>query len=175
MTTVFDLTVAQAARQIKEGALSPVALMESLLVRTKVLEPGLNVWVTLDPESALEAARQSESELAKSGPRGPLHGIPVGIKDIIYTQGVKTTCCSPIYADFVPDYDATVISLLKDAGAIIMGKTVTTQFASGDPSPTRNPWNIEHTPGGSSSGSGVGVAAGLCMAALGSCTGGSMR
>ena len=174
MTTVFDLTVAQAARQIKEGALSPVALMESLLVRTKVLEPGLNVWVTLDPESALEAARQSESELAKSGPRGPLHGIPVGIKDIIYTQGVKTTCCSPIYADFVPDYDATVISLLKDAGAIIMGKTVTTQFASGDPSPTRNPWNIEHTPGGSSSGSAAGVAARMFPVSLGTQTGGSV-
>ena len=174
MTAVFDLTVAQAARQIKEGALSPVALMESLLARTKALEPRLNVWVTLSPESALEAARQSESQLAQSGPRGPLHGIPVGIKDIIYTQGVKTTCGSPIYADFVPDYDATVISRLKDAGAIIMGKTVTTQFASGDPSPTRNPWNIKHTPGGSSSGSAAGAAARMFPASLGTQTGGSV-
>ena len=102
MTELFDLTVAQAARQIKEGALSPVALMESLLARAETLEPSLKVWVTLDPEAALEGARQSERELAQNGPHGPLHGIPVGIKDIIFTEGVKTTCCSPIYADFVP-------------------------------------------------------------------------
>lgn len=174
MTEPFDLTIAQAAKQIHEGALSPVTLMESLLERVEALEPKLNVWVTLNPDAALEAARKSERELGQSGPTSPLHGIPVGIKDIIYTKGVKTTCCSPIYADFVPDYDATVISRLKKAGAIIMGKTVTTQFASGDPSPTRNPWNIEHTPGGSSSGSAAGTAARMFPASLGTQTGGSV-
>ena len=157
MAELFDLTVAQAARQIKEGGLSPVTLMESLLARVDALEPALNVWVTLDHGAALEAARQSERELGQNGPLGPLHGIPVGIKDIIYTEGVRTTCCSPIYADFVPDYDATVVARLKNAGALIMGKTVTTQFASGDPSHTRNAWNLEHTPGGSSSGSAAGA------------------
>ena len=174
MTEPFDLTISQAAKQIHEGALSPVTLMESLLQRVEALEPILKVWVTLDPYAAREAARKSERELGQSGPIGPLHGIPVGIKDIIYTKGVKTTCCSPIYVDFVPDYDATVVSRLKRAGAIIMGKTVTTQFASGDPSPTRNPWNIEHTPGGSSSGSAAGTAARMFPASLGTQTGGSV-
>lgn len=174
MAELFDLTIAQAARQIKEGALSPVTLMESLLARAEALEPMLNVWVTLDHDVALEAARQSERELEQNGPLSPLHGIPVGIKDIIYTKGVRTTCCSPIYADFVPDYDATVVARLKGAGAIIMGKTMTTQFASGDPSPTRNAWNIEHTPGGSSSGSAAGAAARMFPASLGTQTGGSV-
>lgn len=174
MADLFDLSIAQAATQIKEGALSPVALMESLLARVEALEPALKVWVTLDPDAALEAARQSERELGQNIPLGPLHGIPVGIKDIIYTKGVRTTCCSPIYADFVPNYDATVISRLKSAGAIIMGKTMTTQFASGDPSPTRNPWNIEHTPGGSSSGSAAGTAARMFPGSLGTQTGGSV-
>jgi aspartyl-tRNA(Asn)/glutamyl-tRNA(Gln) amidotransferase subunit A len=174
MAELFELTVTQASSQIREGGLSPVSLMESLLARVEALEPRLNVWVTLDADAALEAARQSERKLEQNGPTSPLHGIPVGIKDIIYTKGVKTTCCSPIYADFVPDYDATVISRLKDAGAIIMGKTVTTQFASGDPSPTRNPWNTEHTPGGSSSGSAAGLAARMFPASLGTQTGGSV-
>jgi len=174
MNELFGLTITQLAGQIRKGALSPVQLMESLLKRVEALEPKLNVWVTLDPDDALEAARQSERELAQSGPLGPLHGIPVGIKDIIYTEGVKTTCCSPIYADFVPDYDATVVARLKKAGAIIMGKTMTTQFASGDPSPTLNAWNTEHTPGGSSSGSAAGTAARMFPAALGTQTGGSV-
>ena len=159
MTELFDLTIAQAASQIKEKKLSPVELMESLLARVDALEATLKVWVTLDADAALEAARQSERELEQSGPRSPLHGIPLGIKDIYYTRGVKTTACSAIYADFVPEYDATTVSLLKRAGAIIMGKTVTTEFVSGDPSPTRNPWNVAHTPGGSSRGSAAGVAA----------------
>ena len=148
--------------------------MDSLLSRAEAMEPSLKVWVTLDPEGALEAARRSEGELARSGPCGSLHGIPVGVKDIYYTQGVKTTACSPIYADFVPEYDATSVALLKRAGAIIMGKTVTTEFACGDPPPTRNPWDAAHTPGGSSSGSAVGTAARIFPAALGSQTAGSV-
>ena len=149
-------------------------LVDSLLSRAEAMEPSLKVWVTLDPEGALEAARRSEGELAHSGPCGSLHGIPVGVKDIYYTQGVKTTACSPIYADFVPEYDATSVALLKRAGAIIMGKTVTTEFACGDPPPTRNPWDAAHTPGGSSSGSAVGTAARIFPAALGSQTAGSV-
>jgi Asp-tRNA(Asn)/Glu-tRNA(Gln) amidotransferase A subunit family amidase len=100
--------------------------------------------------------------------------VPVGIKDIYYTEGVRTTACSAILADFVPEYDATTVARLKQAGAIIMGKTVTTEFACGDPPPTRNPWNAEHTPGGSSSGSAVGVSVGMFPASLGTQTAGSV-
>ena len=109
---------------------------------------------------------------------GELKGRPcctedLRLKDIFYTEGMKTTACSPIYEDFVPDYDATCVAMLKEAGAIVLGKAVTTEFASGDPSRTRNPWNPSHTPGGSSSGSAAAVAVGMCSAALGSQTGGS--
>ena len=173
MTEPFELSVAEAASSIRLRRLSPVELMESLLSRAGALESSLRVWVTLDEEAALAAARQSEAELS-DGPTVPLHGIPVGVKDIFYTAGVKTTACSPIYADFVPSYDAESVRRLKAAGAIMMGKTVTTEFACMDPSPTRNPWNPEHTPGGSSSGSAVGVAARIFPTALGSQTGGSV-
>ena len=169
-----ELTVVEAARKIRRREVSPVTMMEDLLNRVSRLEPDLNVWVTLDPDAAMETARQRERELLNEGPRGPLHGVPVGIKDIYYTQGVLTTACSLILADFVPDYDATTVARLKQAGAIIMGKTVTTEFACGDPSPTRNPWNFAHTPGGSSSGSAVGVATGMFPAAMGSQTAGSV-
>lgn len=174
MAEPFKLTLAEAASQIRRRELSPVELMMSLLARARSLEPRLRVWVTLDEDAALAAARRSRDELVQRGPRGPLHGVPVGVKDIYYTRGIKTTACSPIYADFVPTYDATAVALLKRAGAIIMGKTVTTEFACSDPPPTRNPWNSAHTPGGSSSGSAVGVAARIFPAALGSQTGGSV-
>ena len=174
MPEPYELTVAEATAQIRERRLSPVGLMEALLSRATAMESSLRVWVTLDPDAALDAARRSERELQQKGPQGPLHGIPVGVKDIYYTKGVKTTACSPIYADFVPEHDATTVALLKKAGAIITGKTVTTEFACGDPSPTRNPWNAAHTPGGSSSGSAVGVAARIFPASLGSQTGGSV-
>ena len=169
----WDLTVAQAARMIRSGELSPVALMESLLERVRRLEPSLKAWVTLDAELALAAARSSEHGLKRPGPRGLLHGVPIGIKDIYYTKGVLTTACAPQYASFVPTYDATSVARLKAAGAIILGKAVTTQFAATDPSPTFNPWNPAHTPGGSSSGSAVAVASRMCPAALGSQTVGS--
>jgi aspartyl-tRNA(Asn)/glutamyl-tRNA(Gln) amidotransferase subunit A len=105
--------------------------------------------------------------------RGPLHGIPVGIKDIYFTRGMTTAAGSTILADFVPSFDATTVSKLKEAGAIILGKTETTEFAAFDPAPTRNPWNMGHTPGGSSSGSAAAVSSGMCPGALGSQTGGS--
>ena len=174
MPEPFELTVAQAARQIREGSLSPVTLMESLLERSDRMEPSLRVWVTLDRDAAMDGAAGSARELDRRGPKGPLHGVPVAVKDIFYTKGVRTTAGSPIYADFVPDFDAASVALLKQAGAIMMGKTVTTEFACGDPPPTRNPWNADHTPAGSSSGSAVGVAARLFPTALGSQTGGSV-
>ena len=169
-----QLTAAQAARDIRERKMSPVALMEDLLSQVDALEPRLKVWVTLDRDAAMEAARQRARELDTRGPVGPLHGVPVRIKDIYYTEGVRTTACSAILAEFVPEFDATAVARLRQAGAIIMGKTVTTEFACGDPPPTRNPWNAEHTPGGSSSGSAVGVSVGMFPASLGSQTAGSV-
>ena len=168
-----DLTIAQASQAIAGGKLSPPELMESLLEQIRELEPSLKAWVTLDEEAALRSARDAEAEISSGGPRTPLHGIPIGVKDIYYTKGVLTTAGAPQYRDFIPGYDATSVAKLKDAGAIILGKAVTTQFADGDPSPTFNPWHREHTPGGSSSGSAVAVAARMCPAALGSQTGGS--
>ena len=173
MTELCDLTLAQAAEQIRNGEISAVALTESLLDRIGTLEPTLKAWVTIDREDVLGLAEERDSELKEKGPRGPLHGIPVGLKDIFYTAGMKTTACSKLYADFVPTYDATSVARLKEAGAIIQGKAVTTEFAMSDPSHTVNPWNAAHTPGGSSSGSAVAVATRMCPAALGSQTGGS--
>ena len=174
MTEPYELSVAEAASQIRDRRLSAVELMESLLARSRALEPSLGVWVTLDEDAALAAARRAQDEMDRDGPAGPLHGVPIGVKDIFYTRDLKTTGCSPIYADFVPDFDATAVALLRRAGAIVMGKTVTTQFACLDPPPTRNPWGAAHTPGGSSSGSAVGVAARMFPAALGSQTAGSV-
>lgn len=171
---LHQLTVAEAAAAIREKRLSAVELMEALLARSRKLEPRLRVWVTMDEGAALAEARKSQRALERSGPKGPLHGIPVGVKDTFHTKGMRTTYCSPIYADFVPKEDATTVAKLREAGAIIMGKTVTTQFAYGDPPPTRNPWNESRTPGGSSSGSAAGTAAGYFPAALGSQTAGSV-
>ena len=174
MTELHDLSVAEAARAIREREVSAEELMSALLAVCSELERHLNVWVTLDENAALDAARLRDRELASEGPRGPLHGVPVAVKDIYYTQGVLTTACSKILADFVPDFDSTAVAKLRQAGAVIMGKTVTTEFACGDPPPTRNPWNHAHTPGGSSSGSAVGVIAKMFPASLGSQTGGSV-
>ncbi len=173
MEEPYLLTVSEAAAQIRSGQLSPSAYATALLERIDTYESTLQAWVTIDREEVLKAARQRERDSASGAALGPLHGVPVGLKDIFYTAGMKTTACSRIYANFVPDYDATCVAKLKEAGAIILGKAVTTEFATSDPSPTRNPWNLEHTPGGSSSGSSVAVAVGMCPAALGSQTGGS--
>ena len=173
MTELHKLGVAEAARQIREGRITSVELAEALLDRIAAFDSELRAWVTVDREEVLIEAGRRDEELAEGDVSGPLHGVPIGLKDIFYTEGMKTTACSPIYADFTPDYDATCVAMLKEAGAIALGKAVTTEFASGDPSPTRNPWNPAHTPGGSSSGSAAAVAAGMCAAALGSQTGGS--
>ena len=174
MSQPHEFTATEAARRIRERRLSPVDLAESLLSRIDSLEPRLNSWVYLDREAVLSEAEQKLADLERGNSGGPLHGVPIGLKDIYYTAGIPTTACSKVYADFVPTYDATTVTRLKGAGAIMLGKTVTTEFACMDPSPTLNPWNPAHTPGGSSSGSAVAVATGMCPVAMGSQTVGSV-
>lgn len=173
MPAPYTLTIAQAAEHIRTRQLSPVELVRSCLERIDQLEPRLQAWITVDQEGALAAARQVQEDLAHGQYLGPLHGMPIGLKDIFYTKGLRTTAGSPIYADFIPDYDATSVRKLREAGAIILGKAQTTEFAALKPSPTHNPWNLDHTPGGSSSGSAAAVAAAMCPGALGSQTYGS--
>ena len=175
MPELSELTATEAAQRIRQRDLSPVGLVEALLQQIDRLEPKVQAWVTLDRSGALAAAQQLAAEAARGTIRGPLHGVPIGVKDIYYTAGMKTTCGSRIFTDHVPNYDASTVTRLKQAGAIILGKTVTTEFATADPGPTRNPWNLDHTPGGSSSGSAAGVAARMMPAALGSQTGGSIQ
>ena len=152
-----------------------------MLDRIERLDPKLNVFIRLDADAAMAAARAAETEISAGRPRGPLHGVPVGIKDIIDVAGLPTTCHSKILIDNVAGADAVCVTRLRGAGAIVLGKLSTHEFAIGGPSfdlpwpPARNPWNPDHHPGGSSSGSGSGVAAGLFPMALGSDTGGSVR
>ena len=174
MPEPYQLTVTEAAKRIKDGQLTPLDLLESLLARIEELEPRLDAWVTVDVEGARKAAKILTREAKNGDLRGLLHGIPVGVKDIYDTMGLKTTMGSPIYADHVPDRDAVIVTKLREAGAVILGKTETTEFAYLDPAPTRNPWNTGHTPGGSSSGSAAAIAAKMCPLAFGTQTGGSV-
>lgn len=162
------------ARQIRERAITPVEVAQSFLERMDSLEPELNAWVRVDRESVLADAKQRQDELEIGAGTGPLHGVPIGIKDIYNIAGIPTTCGSKVYENFVPNETAVTIDLLQKAGAIVLGKTVTTEFACLDPSHTKNPWNPAHTPGGSSSGSAVSVAARMCPVAMGSQTVGSV-
>ena len=168
------LSLGAACAAIREGSLSPAEYVEALFRRIDEIEKDVRAWVTIDRESVLKEARQCETEARKKQFRGPLHGIPIGVKDLFYTQGLRTTMGSPIFQDFVPKVDARAVAKLKQAGAIVLGKTVTTMFANLDPGPTRNPLNLTHTPGGSSSGSAAAVAARMCPAAIGSQTVGSV-
>jgi aspartyl-tRNA(Asn)/glutamyl-tRNA(Gln) amidotransferase subunit A len=181
VSDLHRLTAAAAADAIRARKLSPVELTKALLDRIERLDRRLNVFIRLDGEAAMDAAKAAEAEIAAGRPRGPLHGVPVGIKDIIDVAGLPTTCHSKILVDNVAAADAVCASRLRSAGAIVLGKLSTHEFAIGGPSfdlpwpPARNPWNTDHHPGGSSSGSGSGVAAGLFPMALGSDTGGSVR
>jgi aspartyl-tRNA(Asn)/glutamyl-tRNA(Gln) amidotransferase subunit A len=148
-------------------------LLESCLKQIDRLEPRISAWTTVDREGALRRANLLSDEAGAGNFRGSLHGIPVGIKDIFYTDGMRTSAGHSAMADFIPQYDCAVVERLKRAGAIILGKTATTEFALMAPAPTRNPWNPAHTPGGSSSGSAATVAARMCPVAIGSQTGGS--
>lgn len=169
-----SLSVTEAAAAVRRGEVSAVALVEALSRRIATREPQVLAWETLDLEGAYAQARALDQDLAAGRLRGPLHGVPVGIKDIFYTAGLPTRAGSRIYHDFVPHSDATAVARLRRAGAVILGKTATTQFAMGDPAPTRNPWNLDHTPGGSSSGSAAAVADRMVPAALGTQTAGSV-
>ncbi len=181
MTDLHWMTAAAAAHAIAIRELSPVELTRALLERIERLDPKLNVFIRLDADAAMAAAKAAEQEIVAGRPRGPLHGVPVGIKDIIDVAGLPTTCHSKILIDNVATADAACVARLRSAGAIVLGKLSTHEFAIGGPSfdlpwpPARNPWNAEHHPGGSSSGSGSGVAGGLFPMALGSDTGGSIR
>jgi aspartyl-tRNA(Asn)/glutamyl-tRNA(Gln) amidotransferase subunit A len=167
-------TIHAAAADIRAGGLSPVDLLESCLERIDRFEERIRAWVLVDREGARAEAKRLTDELKRGQYRGPLHGIPIGIKDIFDVFDWPTAAGSRLWANSIARQDATVVRRLREAGAVLVGKTVTTQYASFDPPPTRNPWNLERTPGGSSSGSAAAVAVGMCLGALGSQTGGSI-
>jgi Asp-tRNA(Asn)/Glu-tRNA(Gln) amidotransferase A subunit family amidase len=173
-TDLHRLTAATAAARIREGTLSPVALVHAALARIRVIEPKLLAWVHVDDAAALADATEREHEARRGRLRGPLHGVPVGVKDIFHVAGMPTRAGSRPFAHSMPGEDATSVARLRSAGAIVLGKTHTTEFAFRDPAPTMNPWNREHTPGGSSSGSAAAVAARMVPLALGSQTVGSV-
>lgn len=169
------------AQKIKARQISPVEITERLLKKIEAQNPALNAFITVAADEALAAAQKAEQELYRNTYRGPLHGIPIGIKDMIETKGLRTTMGSGIFKDYIPEKDAAVVRKLKEAGAVILGKLHTHEFAygpMGDRSyfgPARNPHDRRKISGGSSSGAGAAVAAGLCYGAVGTDTGGSVR
>lgn len=180
-TELCYMTIAQAGPLLRDRQLSPVELVRAFLERIEAVDGRLHSYVTRLPERALSQAREVEAEILRGNYRGPLHGIPIGLKDLYDTAGILTTAMSRVTPDRVPAEDATTVAKLNEAGTILLGKLAMHEFALGGPDftslfpPARNPWNLAHIPGGSSSGSGAAVAAGLCMGALGSDTGGSIR
>ncbi len=164
------ISISDAAAKIRAGHISPIELLEQCLDQIRRYEDRLHAWVLVDEPGA----RQAAERLGREKPRGPLHGIPIGVKDIIDTAGLPTRAGSPLRAKHLATADAPLVAALRRAGAVILGKTVTVEFACFDPPPTLNPWNVRHTPGGSSSGSAVAVATGMCLGALGTQTGGSL-
>jgi aspartyl-tRNA(Asn)/glutamyl-tRNA(Gln) amidotransferase subunit A len=175
------LSIAEACELIRRKALSPVELTQALLDRAEQLDPKINAYILATPDLALRQARQAEHEIMAGNHRGAMHGIPYGAKDVFATAGIATTGHSKAYADVVPSTDATAVARLARAGAVLLGKLSTHECAHGGPSfdlpwpPARNPWDLARFSGGSSSGSAVGIAAGLMPAALGTDTGGSIR
>jgi aspartyl-tRNA(Asn)/glutamyl-tRNA(Gln) amidotransferase subunit A len=167
-------TITAAAGLIRSGDLTPSELLEQCLARIDRYEDRVRAWVYLDRDRARADAARLTDELKAGHDRGPLHGIPLGIKDIIDVFDMPTGCGSKLWSNSYARRDATCVERLRQAGAVILGKTVTTAFAYIDPPPTRNPWNLDRTPGGSSSGSAAAVACGMCLAALGTQTGGSV-
>ncbi|QJW99377.1 amidase [Frigoriglobus tundricola] len=167
-------TITEAAEFIRTGELTPTDLLEQCLARIERYEPRVRAWAYIDCAAAREQAAQLSTELKNGQHRGPLHGIPLGIKDIIDVFDMPTGCGSKRWAQSFARRDATCVERLRQAGAVIVGKTVTTAYASFDPPVTRNPWNLDLTPGGSSSGSAAAVACGMCLGALATQTGGSI-
>jgi amidase len=173
------LGLVDVAERIKAGALSPVSLTEAMLQRIDKLDGGLKSYATVTGDLARKQAREAEAEIKRGAWRGPLHGVPIAVKDLCYTRGIPTAAGMAIHKDFTPDHDATVVTRFADAGAVLLGKLQLTEgaFADHHPSipPPVNPWHKDHWSGASSSGSGVATASGLCFASLGSDTGGSIR
>lgn len=175
------MTILEASRLLRQKQISSVELVSAALKRIEDLQLRLNSFLTVTAEAALARARQADAELASGADLGPLHGIPVAVKDVFSTRDVRTTCGSLLFADHVPDHDAAVVERLNSAGAVIVGKTSMHELAYGITSnnphfgAVRNPWNREHVPGGSSGGSGAAVSAGQVFMAMGSDTGGSIR
>jgi len=175
------LSITGAAAALRRNELSPVDLIDALLKRIEAVDDKLHCFITMTADLACKQAQQAERELRSGSDRGPLHGVPIALKDLYMTKGIRTTCHSAVLQNWVPDVNATTVTKLQEAGAILLGKLGMHEFAFGGPSvdapfpAVRNPWNTAHIPGGSSSGSGAALAAGLCYGALGSDTGGSIR
>lgn len=174
-------SIQQIGELLRRGSISPVELTSECLARIEKLNPRLNAFITVTSESALAQARQAEAEIRRGDWRGPLHGIPLALKDLIDTAGVRTTAASALFKDRIPKEDAEVVRRLKAAGAVLLGKQNLHEFAYGGSSmvsyfgEVRNAWNPEHIPGGSSGGSATAVAAGLCYGSIGTDTAGSIR
>jgi aspartyl-tRNA(Asn)/glutamyl-tRNA(Gln) amidotransferase subunit A len=181
VSTPTDLTLAEAAEAIRARRISPLELADAHLARIAVVNPTVNAYVTVTAERARDDARRATDEIARGEDRGPLHGIPIGLKDLIETAGIRTTCGSRVHATHVPAADATIVRKLAAAGAVLLGKLNTHEYAFGVTTnnphwgATRNPWDRTRIPGGSSGGSGAAVAARLATAAIGTDTGGSIR
>lgn len=173
---MLEMTLRQAAAAVRDGSLSPVELTKASLDRVRSTEPKISAYVCLTEDRAMAAARQAEREIAAGTWRGELHGVPIAVKDLYDMAGLPTTCSSKVRADHLASADSACVERLERAGAVIIGKTHTHEFAYGAATPTTgNPWNTEHIPGGSSGGSGATVAARGVFMAMGSDTGGSIR
>jgi aspartyl-tRNA(Asn)/glutamyl-tRNA(Gln) amidotransferase subunit A len=176
-----ELSIAKASELVRRKEISPVELTNNCLARIEQLNPAVNAFITVMSESALAQAREAEDEIRVGRWRGPLHGIPIGLKDLVDTAGVRTTCASALFAERVPDEDAEVARRLKREGAVLIGKQNMQEFAWGGTStssyfgPVHNPWDLERIAGGSSGGSAAAVASGMCFGAIGTDTGGSVR
>jgi aspartyl-tRNA(Asn)/glutamyl-tRNA(Gln) amidotransferase subunit A len=179
--SLADLTIAEAAAKLRSNEATSVQLLDGVLERASLTEAELHCYLVIDHDGARAAAERADRELSQGIDRGPLHGIPIALKDNLCTRGLATTCASQILAGYLPPYDATAVSRLRDAGAVIVGKTNLDEFAMGSSTensafgPTRNPWDRERVPGGSSGGSAAAVAIGSALGGYGSDTGGSIR
>src|SRR5256885_11589636 len=178
---LYQHTLLEAAQLVEQRKVSPLELTESVLKQIERAEPKINAFITVVADQARAVAKAHEAMIAAGYYMGPLHGLPIALKDNLYTKGIRSTAGSKVLGDFIPEEDATVTARLKAAGAIIVGKTNMHEFAWGGTTdnphygPTRNPWNPERFPAGSSGGSGAAVAARECFGAIGTDTGGSIR
>lgn len=181
MTAMHYETISSLAPKLEKKELSPVELTNIMLDRIDDVDEQLNSYITVMKEEARADAKRAEQEIMNGDYRGPLHGVPIAVKDLLNTKGIRTTAGSQVLSEHIPDEDATVVKKLREAGAIFLGKLNMHEFAFGVTNKNdyfgdaKNPWDVERTPGGSSGGSGAAVAAGLAYAALGSDTGGSIR